>query len=154
MSEEEVRLFLRELGGQLCISLYGSDAAGNLDSLRTNPSQQLQVEVVGGSWVWVAPALIAAAGVALYTCPANTKAEATVEVMCNGAAVSSITLYRVPNGGAPALSNMIVNAWVVGVNTLPIQFGPYILQAGAFIHAVSLVNNALTGHVHVKEVAA
>jgi hypothetical protein len=52
------RIFATEVTGEARVVLLGKDSAGNLDSLRTNANQQLQVEIVKGNRVQADPVAI------------------------------------------------------------------------------------------------
>lgn len=59
---------VNETSGRLAIVNYGKDSGGTEDPLRTNANQQLQVEVINDTSVWVQvdPQLIAAAEADLW----------------------------------------------------------------------------------------
>lgn len=68
---------LAEDDGTLQTSLYGTDVSGNLDPLRTNTNQQLQVEIVGStgtSKILGVSDPAATTNTNLYTVPASKSA--------------------------------------------------------------------------------
>lgn len=109
-----------ETTGELDIVLHGKDSGGTIDPLRTNASQQLQVEAVGGATKCLGSSAPAATTeTVLYTVPAGTSTRIHSFWVCNRGAIESMRVGISVGGGALANEDYVLyNVVVPGSDAL------------------------------------
>ena len=136
---------------------YGKDSSGNQDPLRTNDNQQLQVEVIEGSFVQVDPVLIPNAEGLLWN--PNVAATIYYKVMFNivNSTSSDVTGVNVGQDIAAGGGLSAVEYWVQGLivpgNGMSGWYGPYLITGDDRVRGVAGTNNVLSIHWLIKRVA-
>lgn len=104
--------------------------------------------------VAIAAAQLGTAAAALYTAPAGTTSTINSFSLTNtSASPVSVTMYRVPSGGAPAAANCVMSAFslAAGQTYVPNQLIGLHLTAGMTLQAFAVTAGAVTGAGGVYE---
>lgn len=82
-----------------------------------------------------------------YTCPANVSVIVTsISVANSNTTDSTFSIYFVPSGGAPGLSNVMVPSGSLPANSMANFSLGQVMTAGDTIQAVANVANVITLH--------
>lgn len=133
---------LHETTGEQKNVFHGKDSGGNIDPLRTNANQQLQIEIVDGSSstrsVLGQLDPLAATDTVLYTVPALTETEVTMFSVANrGAAAITWRMGLSAGGGALANEDYIYYDLALNPGNSFIHAAPLLLAAADEVRVYS-----------------
>jgi hypothetical protein len=135
------RVLLETTGEQKSV-LYGKDSGANIDPLRTNADQQLQVEVVDGAGTASRKKLggsepAAATETTVYTVPASTETTIDKIVVANRGVATTFNLGVAVGGGSLSDDEHWFDTVSIAANTTLFIDGPFYLATTDLLRAES-----------------
>ena len=147
---------LLEDTGELKTVLHGKDSAGNIDPLRTNDNQQLQIEVINSA-LTVDPVFLSNSEADFYD-PATTSSDfyrvyvTAVNVAAAGTNPTVIMGIDVGDAGSLADSEKFVDGMALA-DFESVRFGPFIMGGDDVLRGNSGTASAVAIHLEVTKIA-
>jgi hypothetical protein len=151
-----------ETTGEADVVLHGKDSSSNIDPLRTNDNQQLQVEVIGvgsGTWIQQDPTELITSSQTLFDPGSDSTEEYLVSfnvVNIDDAnyypATVSIGVDIGGNGGNLADKEFWMMQQVVGYPGSSGWQGPYLIAGDDNVIGLATANNSATVHIRARRV--
>ena len=146
-----------ETTGEQDVVIHGKTSGGTIGALRINPNNQLQVEIIEGSYIQVDPLLITNSESLLWN--PNAASSVYYKVMFNivNSSSSDVTGVNVGQdigaGGSLSAAEYWVQGLIVPANGSSGWYGPFLIPGDDRVRGVAGTTNVLSIHWLIKQVA-